>query len=129
MADLNRIIEELRGANSDLSSENSRPMKIAQAKRRFSAFNDGAKKPHVTALQKPKDDVTYALGRLVAVVYEADTSDGNNSRYIHEFSSKSQPHLAVSFDGKQLYILGGGYIVDERGIVDAPKSIKRKGIK
>lgn len=126
MTGLEKIIKELRGARHDLEKENARPMRIAQAKQRFKQFTDGTKKVGVKALQKPNHDVTYELGRLVGVVYEADTADGKATRYQHVFSKKSQPHLAVSFDGKQLYILGGGYIVDDRGIVDSPSNIKRK---
>jgi len=65
-------------------------------------------------------DVVFRVGTVDGVLYTT-VRDGRTEKYIHEFRKKSRPHLAVlavSHDGKQLFILGGGYTFTERGIVD-----------
>jgi len=62
-------------------------------------------------------DVVFRVGTVDGILYTT-VRDGNTEKYIHEFKKKSRPHLAVSHDGKQLFILGGGYAFTERGIVD-----------
>ena len=56
----------------------------------------------------------WMLGELEGVIYNA-VRDGRRERYLHKFR-KDRPALAVSFDGQQLVILGGGYQVTDRGI-------------
>lgn len=87
---LESIIKELRGMRDDFGDENSRKMSIDDDQ------NDG---------------VLSELGELVAVIYR---EGGKN--YIHEFAKSGLPKLAVTYDGKQLHILGGEYEVTERGI-------------
>lgn len=70
-------------------------------------------------------DVTFhremlAVGKVVAVEYDTVRS-GKNERYRHEFTGKSRPTLAASFDGAQLYFVGGAYDFTDRGIVDRKK--------
>lgn len=62
-------------------------------------------------------DVALKIGELDGVLYTT-IRDGKQESYIHKFKKKSRPLLAVSYDGTQLYILGGGYEFTERGIVD-----------
>ena len=57
------------------------------------------------------------VGRCVAIEYDTKRG-GKAERYRHEFSGKSRPILASSFDGSQLYFVGGAYDFTERGIVD-----------
>jgi hypothetical protein len=57
------------------------------------------------------------IGRCVAIEYDTRRK-GKAERYRHEFSGKSRPILASSYDGAQLYFLGGAYDFTERGIVD-----------
>lgn len=86
------IAEELRRLREDLAEENQREMSI----------------------DTPESaGVMYELGDLVGVIYR---QDGEN--YIHQFDKASQPKLAVSNDGTQLHIVGGQYVVTERGIED-----------
>ena len=66
--------------------------------------------------------VLVTIGDLVGVVYESKKWDGKPKRFLHEFGKHGRkrtqkPVLAVTPDGKQLYVLGGDYFVDERGIV------------
>lgn len=57
------------------------------------------------------------IGMLEGVIYSA-RMDGKNERFLHEFSGKSRPILAVSADGTQLLVLAGNYRMTDRGIVD-----------
>ena len=59
----------------------------------------------------------YALGKMLSVEYEC-VKDGKTMRFRHDFKKTARPALAVSPDGQQLRILGGGFQVTERGIVD-----------
>ena len=97
--------------------DNDKREKVKRASRAFEKFTDNPVKK-IDKVKKPNYDVAYELGKLVGVVYEADTIDGRATKYQHVFSKKSQPRLAVSHDGKQLIIIGGLYNVNERGIVD-----------
>lgn len=57
------------------------------------------------------------IGTLDGLMYTA-TRDGVEEKYIHEFKNKSRPLLAVSYDGKQLIVIGGSYQFTEKGIED-----------
>ena len=61
--------------------------------------------------------VVYVLGKLYAVIY--DTIKGGDRKptlYIHPFDSP-KPYLVSDAEGRQLYIVGGRYRVEPRGIV------------
>jgi hypothetical protein len=62
--------------------------------------------------------VGVVIGECCGVAYET-VRDGRVEKYLHEFAEKDRPLLVSSFDGKQLYILGGEYDFTENGIVDA----------
>ena len=67
------------------------------------------------AVDLPAHDVMLMVGMLDAVVYTAHC--GNKEvRYVHDFDGASRPALAVSDDGRQLYIIAGNYTFTERGI-------------
>jgi len=101
--------------------EFERDLDVMEAKEKLLAFND-KKYAKQTTLQLPEHSVVYELGSLTGVIYEL-----NGEKYLHQFGKASQPVLASSHDGTQLYILGGGYTVTERGIEDAPNlKSKRK---
>lgn len=65
----------------------------------------------------PSHEVYYGLGQMVAVEYDC-VKDGKKMRFRHAFKKSARPALAVSPDGQELRILGGGFQVTERGIVD-----------
>lgn len=65
----------------------------------------------------PVPDVGLKIGHLDGVLYTT-VRDGKTEKYIHKFKRSSRPLLAVSFDGKNLIMLGGAYQFTERGIVD-----------
>lgn len=68
---------------------------------------------------KPKiPDVGIVIGELDGVAYET-VRDGVKEKYFHQFDKKIRPLLVSSFDGSQVYILGGEYDFTADGIVDA----------
>ncbi len=104
------------------TSLKSKAEKVAIASQKLKHFT-GKKTVKISALHAPDDDVLYALGKLKAVIYEAEI-DGKVNDYIHKFASASQPFLATSYDGKHIHILGGKYEVTNRGIENMPKRRK-----
>lgn len=63
------------------------------------------------------DPVATAIGYCDGIMYST-VREGKKERYIHKFKKGSRPVLAVSSDGKQLYLLAGAYKFTDRGIVD-----------
>lgn len=65
----------------------------------------------------PQHDVLMLIGTCDGVLYTTSRS-GKTEKYIHKFSGNSRPLLASSWDGKQLYLVGGRYNFTDEGIVD-----------
>lgn len=55
-----------------------------------------------------------AVGQFVGIGYR---SIGDGLDYYHEFDSNSRPSVYVNADGRQIYILGGGYRFTYRGFL------------
>lgn len=94
----------------------SSKLQLANGLKLFENFtgHDG----EVFSLDKPVvPGVMLCVGYLDAVQYTT-VRDSKVEHYIHKFSSKARPLLCASYDGLQLFILGGGYDFTERGIVD-----------
>ncbi len=113
---LEGVIKQLKLGREEFE----RDLDIMEAKEKLLAFND-KKYAKQTTLQLPNHSVVYELGKLTGVIYEL-----NGDKYIHQFGKASQPVLASSHDGSQLYILGGEYKVTERGIEDNASNLKTK---
>lgn len=88
--------------------------KINAAIKLFEDFT-GEKHEYIDTVDMPVDSVAMAIGHCDAVMYET-VRDGETEKYIHKFKKGARPVLAVSSDGKQLYILGGDYVFTDRGI-------------
>ena len=58
------------------------------------------------------------LGRLHAVVYDADKGDGVYP-YRHPFEERAAPLVCAESTGSQLYLVGGAYTVTPHGIEDS----------
>ncbi len=86
---------------------------IDKAKRLYRKFHD-APPGRLDRVNLPVHDVVLKIGECTHVAYR--TEDGEN--YIHRFKKGSRAVLAVSPDGKQLYLIGGRYEFTDRGIVD-----------
>lgn len=57
------------------------------------------------------------VGTLDGVLYTTER-DGQVEKYIHRFAARDKPALAVSADGRRMFIIGGRYRFTELGIVD-----------
>ena len=77
----------------------------------------GDKPEYIDTVALPVDDVALAFGHCDGVLYTT-VRNGKTEQYIHEFEKGARPVLAVSSDGKQLYLLGGDYRFTDRGIED-----------
>lgn len=67
------------------------------------------------AMKVPK--VGMQVGLVTGIMYKAKR-DGVTEEYLHEFTGRSRPILAVSPDGRQILILGGEYQFTDHGIED-----------
>ena len=65
----------------------------------------------------PIPSALAVIGMLDGVLYTTKR-DGKIERYKHEFADDDRPLLAVSPNGRALYLIGGRYVFTERGIVD-----------
>lgn len=86
---------------------------IERAAKLFKAFN-GREPDFVDTVHLKDYKEVMLIGPVLAVEYLADDGHG----YRHKFKHKSRPVLAVSPDGKQLFLLEGHYEFTDRGIVD-----------
>lgn len=90
---------------------------LAQARERFRGFhereatgrNDIVK---IAGLIVPT--LGLAVGHFYAITYK---SVGDGVVYTHEFSPKNRPLVYVNSDGRQAYILEGGYKFTSRGFI------------
>jgi hypothetical protein len=97
--------------------------KIRRAAALFRRFS-GHEIRRAKKVKLPDDEVTLAIGKVCGIIYET-VRDGKRETYLHEFKAKSRPLLAVSYDGKQLFLLGGAYNFTGRGIVDRRRKRKK----
>lgn len=88
---------------------------VDKAVRAFREFSGHEPDAMVTAPVPRIEGPLWHLGDLEGVIYET-TRDGRREKYLHKFRGNDRPALAVTFDGQQLVILGGGYQVTDRGI-------------
>jgi hypothetical protein len=94
----------------------SKSLKVKRAQELFRDFT-GHEPGYIDTYSIEPNDVAFKIGNVDGVMYTT-VRDGKTEKYIHRFKAKSRPLLASSFDGSQLYILGGGYQFTDRGIVD-----------
>ena len=80
-------------------------------------FTGHAAEPLGRVMVPPLPRVATVIGELDGVLYSC-IRDGRPERYVHEFARPDRPLLAVSPDGRQLIIVGGGYRFTALGIVD-----------
>lgn len=94
----------------------SKKKRLDAAVKLFQDFT-GHKPQYVDTVKMPVDDVAMAVGHCDGIMYTT-VRDGKTEKYIHRFKKGSRPVLAVSHDGKQLYLLAGAYTFTDRGIED-----------
>jgi hypothetical protein len=90
--------------------------KINAAIKLFEDFT-GDKPEYIDTVKLPIDTVCMAIGHCDGILYTT-VREGQTEEYIHKFKKGARPVLAVSSDGKQLYLLGGDYRFTDRGIED-----------
>lgn len=90
--------------------------KINAAINLFKDFT-GDNPEYLDRVNLPIDTVAMAIGHCDGVMYTT-IREGNTERYVHKFKKGARPVLAVSSNGKQLYLLGGEYNFTDRGIED-----------
>jgi hypothetical protein len=95
-----------------------RQTRVNAAMKLYSDFTGERAKIVGTYMVQKVHDVGVAIGPCCGIAYET-VRDGERLSYFHEFAKKDRPLLVSSFDGKQLYMLGGAYDFTENGIVDA----------
>jgi hypothetical protein len=95
----------------------SRTQKVKQAARLFEDFTGMRGEVVDEENVPPVDEVMVIVGICEAIAYQA-TRDGETASYQHEFSTKARPALAVSHDGRRLYLLAGRYEFTAHGIED-----------
>lgn len=95
----------------------NRAKKIKQAARLFTDFTGMQGEVVDEEEVPPVDDVMVVVGICEAIAYTA-TRDGETASYQHEFSPNARPALAVSHDGRRLYLLAGAYEFTSHGIED-----------
>lgn len=95
----------------------SQSKKIKQAARLFTDFTGMEGEVVGKEEVPPVDDVMVVVGICEAIAYQAER-DGELASYQHEFSPNARPALAVSHDGRRLYLLAGAYRFTAHGIED-----------
>lgn len=108
-------------------------MSMSAARALFKAFHGREAAPGEigTLRAKPKRGARLAgegeevltVGRLNGLIYEAS---GDGKQYVHHFKKDARPVLAVTHDGKQAYILAGGYKFTSRGFEDRTPNRRTK---
>ena len=91
---------------------------VQEAVARFTGFRGDMPKSVDRVRVKPPARVMLHVGECLGIMYRTER-DGVVEDYLHRFRKKSRPTLAVSSDGKTLYLLGGAYRVTDHGIEDA----------
>ena len=90
----------------------------------YERFTGHEAEPLFTVDIPPPPSHVAIIGSLTAVCYST-VRDGRAEDYIHEFAEKDQPLLAVSPNGRQLFIVEGRYRFTSLGIVDASDKAHR----
>ena len=89
---------------------------VQQAKDLYKDFSGhDAEKSRKVKLRNPK--AGFVVGKLDGVLYTT-VRDGKREKYIHKFKQSAAPNLVSSFDGRNLYIIGGKYTFENTGIND-----------
>lgn len=90
-----------------------RTKRLKRANRLYRAFHEQPPREH-EIIRLNNDVQLVAIGECTRISYLTP----ENVEYMHKFKKKSRPMLAVSDDGKQLYLVKGKYRFTDRGIED-----------
>jgi hypothetical protein len=88
-------------------------MSVVAAQRLFRRFfGRDARDGEIVDVATREPETCLVIGELDGVIYREETS---KEPLIHRFKKTDRPLLLVSSDGRQIYILKGGYRFTERG--------------
>lgn len=92
---------------------------VDKAIRSYEGFHWGKSPEEVLDLDyEDAPDVVHTMGQLAGIAYVTKKGkSGEDVVYIHEFKPP-YAHLATSPERRGLYIMGGGYKIEDRGIVN-----------
>jgi hypothetical protein len=92
---------------------------LARAKEEYKNFHWGEEATKVETYDVPSEvpDVTSELGELVGVVYRTNKRGDGDTVYVHEFDNP-RPRLVTDTDKENLFVVGGRYTIEPRGIVN-----------
>lgn len=97
------------GRRFDAVSESA----IAAATRLYKAFHDRApSKGALKTIALDRPETVLEVGWFFGIIY---ISEGQ--KYLHKFNANNRPLVFVSADGRQIYILKGGYKFTDRGFI------------
>lgn len=95
----------------------ARRAQLEEAIKLYRAFRGDDPGGVVTVKVPPIPSTMLTVGECIGIMYRTER-DGEVANYLHRFRQSARPTLAVSSDGRSLYLLGGAYRVTDRGIVD-----------
>lgn len=92
-------------------------LQLLQARKRFRDFHERDPRGvndivNIGGVSVPT--LGLAVGDFYAITYRAV---GDGHLYTHQFGSTNRPLVYVNSDGRQIYILGGGYKFTNRGFI------------
>jgi hypothetical protein len=88
---------------------------LEQGRRLYERFHCfPADRVRVEKCRRVLPNVLVRLGRLKGLIYSSDRGGRGVKTYIHFMNTP--PMLACDSRGTQLYVVGGGYRITERGI-------------
>lgn len=91
------------------------------ARARYTGFHWGRRPSRAIRVKtSPRPRELVEIGKLEAVTYSTMKGDEGLQHYEHMFADKGGRKPRLAFDPKtdRLHIVGGGYKVEDRGIVD-----------
>lgn len=110
--------QRARTATAVRTNPSAGAAEVRQAIARFTGFKgeSPARVSRVNVAAPPR--VMLTIGDCIGIMYRTSRG-GRTDNYLHRFKKSARPTLAVSSDGRTLYLLGGEYRVTDRGIEDA----------
>lgn len=86
---------------------------IEKAAKLYKDFHEkSAKSGKLVNIKMDKAMNALEVGQFYAILYIA-----GGKKYLHKFNKRNRPLVFVSSDGKQIFILKGGYRFTDRGFI------------
>lgn len=88
---------------------------LAKAKALFKSFHERpAGRGELACLKQAAPEYALEVGRLYGIMYKTKET---KEPYLHKFNVAKGARVFVSYDGTQIYIVGGGYGFTDRGFI------------